>query len=213
MRTEDLIEQLAADLKPIPRAALHKRVFKAVSIGTLIAFAISILVYGLREDFVPALGRLDFWRKFAFTLTVALLGLAAAVQASRPGAKVTARASWLLAPFALIACLALVELAPLQPAQRRAAWLGETAMSCPWSILLLSVPVLIPLLLCMRRLAPSRPTVAGFIAGLASGGFAATMYGLHCPEWAASFVATWYALGILASGMLGAVAGRRVLRW
>jgi hypothetical protein len=213
MRTEDLIERLAADLKPIPRGALHKRVLKAVSIGTLITFAIVALVYGLREDFVLALERLDFWRKLAFTLSVALLGFAAVVQTSRPAAKVTARALWLLAPFALIACLALIELAPLPPAQRRAAWLGQTAMSCPWSILLLSTPVLIALLLCMRRLAPSRPTIAGFAAGIASGGFAATMYGLHCPEWAASFVATWYALGILASGMLGAVAGSRVLRW
>jgi hypothetical protein len=57
------------------------------------------------------------------------------------------------------------------------------------------------------------PTIAGLAAGLTSGGLAATMYALHCPEWAASFVATWYALGILASGALGAVAGRRVLRW
>jgi hypothetical protein len=212
MKTDDLLDKLAADLKPIPPGALRKRVFRAASIGAAITLAIVALGYGLREDLIVALGHLDFWTKLAFTLAVALLGLAAVVQVSRPGAKVTG-AFWLLAPFGLIACLALMELAPLHSAERRATWLGQTAMSCPWSILLLSSPVLIPLLLCMRRLAPTRPAIAGLIAGLASGGLAAAMYSLHCPEWAASFVATWYALGIIASGMLGAVAGRRVLRW
>jgi hypothetical protein len=213
MKTEDLIEKLAGDLTPTPPGALRKRVLRAASIGAAITFALVALGYGLREDLVPALGRLDFWRKLAFTLAVASLGVAAVVRVSRPDAKVTARALWLLAPFAVIACLALIELAPLHPADRRAAWLGQTAMSCPWSILLLSTPVLISLLLSMRRLAPTRPAIAGLIAGLASGGIGATLYGLHCPEWAASFVATWYVLGILASGMLGAVSGRRVLRW
>lgn len=38
-------------------------------------------------------------------------------------------------------------------------------------------------------------------------------HGLHCPEWSAAFVATWYALGIFISGALGAIAGRFVLKW
>jgi hypothetical protein len=213
MRTEDLIERLAADLQPIAQGAMRRRVYRAASIGAAIAFALVALGYGLREDFIDALGRLDFWRKFGFTLAVGLLGLAAVVRASRPGAKVLVRGIWLLAPFIAIAALALAELAPLQAAERRETLLGQTAMSCPWSILALSVPVLTALLLSMRRLAPTRPPIAGLVAGLASGGIAATMYGLHCPEWAASFVATWYALGIIASGLLGAAAGSRMLRW
>jgi hypothetical protein len=213
MRTEQLIEKLAADLQPIPRGALHRRLIRAVAIGAAIAFAIVALGYGFREDLLVASAQLHFWRKLGFTLAVAGLGLTAVLSASRPGAGVKAPALWLLAPFAFIACLAVVELAGLDPAVRRATWLGETAMSCPWSILLLSIPVLTTLLISMHRLAPTRPAIAGLVAGLASGGVAATIYGLHCPEWAASFVATWYALGIIASGILGAATGRRVLRW
>jgi hypothetical protein len=213
MKTEDVIETLAADLKPISPLALQKRLLKALSIGAAITCAIVVLGYGLREDLFAALGRWDFWRKLAFTLAVALLGLCTVFQASRPGAQVARRAWTMLAPFVAIVCIGLAELATLEPTERRATWLGQTSLSCPWSILLLSVPVLTALLIGMRRLAPTRPGIAGFAAGLASGGIAAALYGLHCPEWSASFVATWYALGILASAMLGAVVGRRVLRW
>jgi hypothetical protein len=213
MKTEDLIQTLAADLTPIPPLALQKHLLRAASMGAAITAAIVIFGYGLRHDFPAALGQWDFWRKLTFTLAVALLGLSTVFQASRPDSRVRGRAWAMIAPFVILGCLALVELASLDTSVRRATWLGQTAKSCPWSILLLSVPVLTMLMLGMRRLAPGRPLIAGFAAGLASGGIAATLYGLHCPEWAASFVATWYALGIFASGMLGALVGRRVLRW
>jgi hypothetical protein len=213
MKTEDLIETLAADLKPVSPLALPKRLLTAMSAGAAITSVFVVLGYGLREDLSAALGQLDFWRKLGFTLAIALLGLSAVFQASRPGARVTGRTWMMIAPFIAMACLGLTELAALDPSERRATWLGQTSLSCPWSILMLSVPVLTGLLIGMRRLAPTRPTIGGFVAGLAAGGIAATLYSLHCPEWAASFVATWYGLGIFASGMLGAVLGRRVLHW
>jgi hypothetical protein len=213
MKTEELIEALAADLQPISPFALQKRLLMAAAVGATVTLAIVALGYGWREDLAAASGEWPFWRKLTFTLSVAALGLSAAFRASRPGLDAIPRAVWTLAPIAVIACLALVELATLAASEWRVTWLGRTWLSCPWSILALSLPVLIALLLAMRRLAPTRPTIAGLTAGLASGGLAATMYGLHCPEWAASFVATWYALGIIASAVLGAVIGRRVLRW
>jgi hypothetical protein len=213
MKTEEFIATLASDLKPIPRGALYKRVLLAAAAGAAITFAAVVLGYELRPDLAAAAGQWDFWRKLAFTLAVSLLGLCAVFLASRPGANVTVRAVWLLAPFAIIAALGLVELASVQPPERLEIWLGETALVCPPSILVLSIPVLTALLLSMRRLAPTRPATAGLLAGLTSGGVAATMYALHCPEWAASFVATWYALGILLAGLLGAAVGVRVLRW
>jgi hypothetical protein len=213
MKTEDLIQALTADLQPISRFALQKRLLAAAAVGAAVSLAFVAFGYGWRVDLAAALGEWSFWRKIAFTLAVGLLGLWAAFKASRPEADAVPRALWVLTPLAVIACLAVMELASLDASARRTTWLGGTWLSCPWSIVGLSVPVLIALLLAMRRLAPARPAIAGLTAGLASGGLAATAYGLHCPEWSASFVATWYALGILASGLLGSVAGMRVLRW
>jgi hypothetical protein len=62
-------------------------------------------------------------------------------------------------------------------------------------------------------MAPTRPMLTGFAAGAFAGGVAATVYGLHCGESTMVFVGTWYTLGVLGTGLLGAVVGRWALRW
>jgi hypothetical protein len=62
-------------------------------------------------------------------------------------------------------------------------------------------------------MAPTRLGLAGAAAGLFAGGVGATVYGLYCEETAAAFVVVWYSLGMLACAALGAVVGRRLLRW
>jgi hypothetical protein len=91
--------------------------------------------------------------------------------------------------------------------------LGHTWKVCSPLILLLAVPIYAFLIAAIRKLAPTRPALTGAAAGFAAGALGATLYGLHCPEQAAAFVATWYTLGIGAATALGALAGRRLLRW
>ena len=64
----------------------------------------------------------------------------------------------------------------------------------------------------LRGLAPTRLTVAGAAAGLAAGAIASLVYSFHCDESAMPFIAVWYTLGILIPGLIGAIAGRFVLR-
>jgi hypothetical protein len=68
-------------------------------------------------------------------------------------------------------------------------------------------------LVVLRGMAPTRPGLAGFAAGAFAGGLAATVYGLHCGESTMVFVGTWYTLGVLGTGALGAVIGKWALRW
>jgi hypothetical protein len=99
------------------------------------------------------------------------------------------------------------------PDQMRAALMGSSWDKCPWRILVLALPGLAVLLWTMRRFAPTRPALAGAAAGLLAGGVAATVYGLHCQEIAAPFVALWYSLGVILSTGLGAIIGSRALPW
>jgi hypothetical protein len=55
--------------------------------------------------------------------------------------------------------------------------------------------------------------MAGFSGGLLAGAIGAAGYSLACPESSAAFVAIWYTLGILLTGVVGAAIGDRVLRW
>jgi hypothetical protein len=65
----------------------------------------------------------------------------------------------------------------------------------------------------LRQLAPTRLRLAGAGAGLLAGALGATVYGLHCPETGAAFVATWYSLGVATWAAIGAALGPRLLRW
>jgi hypothetical protein len=90
---------------------------------------------------------------------------------------------------------------------------GHNSMLCMSAIPVLSLPILGAAMVGLRHGAPARPAAAGAIAGLLSAGAAATLYASHCTDDSPLFVATWYTLaaGIVAG--LGALIGRRVLRY
>ncbi len=212
MRTEDLIERLATQTTEVRAGDLLRRLLVAAGIGTSVTL-IAVVLYGLRPDLDVAVWGAPFWVKAAFTVGIAVFALPVVERVGRPGSRVRLRFALLAIPFAFILALASIELSRAPPVERVAIWLGHSWSSCPVSIAALSLPPLAMLLLALRRLAPTRPSVAGLAAGTLSGGLAATAYALHCPETSAAFIATWYALGILMSAALGAIAGARLLRW
>jgi hypothetical protein len=113
----------------------------------------------------------------------------------------------------LIIAVAVADMALAPARDRMQVWLGGSWDSCPWRILLLSLPALAALLWTFRQFAPTRLRLAGFIAGLVAGGVGASAYAFTCTETTAPFVATWYTLGMLGAAALGALIGPRALRW
>ena len=63
-----------------------------------------------------------------------------------------------------------------------------------------------------RHAAPTRPSLAGAVAGLVASGIAATLYASSTDD-SPLFVATWYPLAIGIVVLAGYVAGSRCLRW
>jgi hypothetical protein len=116
-------------------------------------------------------------------------------------------------PFLVLGAVALIELAGVPEGERRGLWLGQTALTCPWIIAALAIPIFVAALWALRRLAPTRQRLGGFSAGCLAGGVAAALYALHCNESAATFVVSWYTAGILFPGLVGMLIGPRVLRW
>jgi hypothetical protein len=89
---------------------------------------------------------------------------------------------------------------------------GTNSRTCLTAIPLMSLPLLAAALVGLRHGAPTRPAVAGAIAGLLSAGLAATLYASHCTDDSPLFVATWYTIATASVTAIGAVAGSRVLR-
>jgi hypothetical protein len=195
-----------------PAGAATRKLLMGLAVGGAVTLALVVL--GLHCQPLEAAARQPwFWMKASYT---GLLTVAAAITVRRLA--VPGRRPGIAPAVALLIILAMIGLGAGQilaasSATRLDLWLGHTWKICSPLILLLALPIYGCEVVALRALAPTRPAVAGAAAGLAAGALAATFYGLHCPEQAAAFVATWYTLGIAAATALGAALGARLLRW
>ena len=214
MKTDDLIDLLAKDADLPPPGGVARRLALACALAAGGALALLLAWLGLRPDLHLAMRTGPFWMKAGYTLWVAAAGFAMTAEASRPGGapKRPARMA-LVAALVVIGVLAIGDAALTPVSGWRAAWMGQSAMICPWRILAISTPAFAAIVWGLRSLAPTRLAVAGAAAGVLAGGIGATVYGLYCQEATAMFVATWYTLGLAGCAGVGALLGPRVLRW
>jgi hypothetical protein len=213
MRTEDLIQSLSTDTRAVSPHAVEQRLLLGLVGGGLATLAVMVPWMGFRPDLPAAMLTSAFLMKWAYTISLGALALLATLHVARPDAP-PMRLAWLIAvPIMLLAILSAVELATTPVDRWMPMWLGISWQECSARVALLSLPVFGGLLWAFRKLAPTQLRAAGAAAGLASGACAATIYGLHCPEVSATFVLTWYSLGIVIAAAVGALIGPRLLRW
>jgi len=213
MKTDELITLLARDAAPVDPGVLPRRLSALALAGAVAALVIMVPWIGFRPDLPDAFADPTFWMKAIYTVGLGAAGFLLAERLSRPGAN--GRLGWTMAAAcaAAIAALAAAQLVTMPSEQMPAAIMGGSWDSCPLLIFVLALPGLAAILSTMRRFAPTRTALAGAAAGLLAGGVSATVYGLHCDENAAPFVAVWYSLGVALTVAAGAIAGSRVLRW
>ena len=213
MQTHDLIEALAADTGRVPAHALERRLTFTALGGAAVALVLVLVWLKLRPDLGEAIGGGFFWIKALYTAALGLVGVWATTRLARPDVSPRAAALVALAVVAGFELVALVQFAPMDASARLAALRGVSWQVCSRNIVILAAPMLAMSIAALRWMAPTRPMAAGFAAGAFSGGIAATVYGLHCPEATFVFVGLWYTLGVAACGVIGAIAGRLALRW
>jgi hypothetical protein len=211
VKTDALIDMLARDAGPAPRALAARRLSPAAAAGLLVSAAIAIAWFGVipAQMFATAVP----WTKMAYTGALALAAGWLTARLSRPAAPIAQPRRVTVLVLLSMALVGSVSLASTPAGTRMDAVFGESWWTCPWSVLALSVPALAASLWAVRGLAPTRLRAAGFAAGLLAGSVGAFGYSLSCPEASPAFVAIWYTLGIAFTGAVGAALGRRVLRW
>jgi hypothetical protein len=212
METGDLIKTLAADAGR--KAPSFSRLWTgAVVAGIVIAATIFFAFIRPRGDFAQACETVRFLFKFVVTGLLALTALPALVAFSRPETRDRTRLALLLAAPLLLAAAVAVELAVVPSAEWSGRLVGHNSLYCMSFIPAMGIGPLALFVLALRNAAPSRPALAGALAGLASGGIAATLYAAHCTDDSPLFVATWYTIAISALAIGGALAARRWARW
>lgn len=213
MRTQELIVELTADLRPVHRNALTRQLTGGLAAGTGLALLLLLFGFGLRDDLRTALLTVPFWTKWVFALAIAIPAFLLSKRLAQPGREPGRLPLVLIAPVVMLAVLAVHDLLSTPPEGRAAVWLGHSAPWCSPAIGLLSIPALGLTLWILRRCAPIRLRLAGFAAGLLSGAAAALVYVLHCTESEPAFAVTWYTIGMLLPAAAGAIVGPRLLRW
>lgn len=213
MKTDDLIQSLSSDLKPVASGAAARRLALGLGAGAVVSTLLMVAWIGPRPDLMQALLTPMFWVKFSYAAAAGLFLASATSRLSRPGARLGGLAVAIALPFALMGVMGAMRLALAAREAWNALLMGDSADVCPWRIFVIGLPVLAGAIWAVRGLAPTRLTLAGLTAGGAAGAIGALIYGFHCPETAAPFVAIWYTLGMVAVAALGGLLGARLLRW
>ena len=210
MKTDDLIKLLAADAELSER---FEKSFLWLGPAMLVMAIIVALTLGIRSDLAVAIQEPVSALRFVLGLGLGVAALRAVIVLARPGADLGLRVVPILAiAFFAAALWGLTYLAV--PADARAAAIrGETAVVCLITIPVLSVLPVVVLFSMLRKAAPTRPALAGAMAGIAGAGLAAAVYALHCTEDSPLFYVTWYGLGIIIVMTTSSIMGRRLLRW
>ena len=212
MDTNELISVLAADTRP-PSAAISSVWGVTAGIAIALAAAIFFAMLGPRSDIATAAGTPRFLFKFVFAITLAVSAFGCVRALSRPGETWRRAIPYLAAAPALFVMAVIVELFLLPSDTWSAKLVGTNSVVCLTYITLIGIGPLAIFLRTLRHGAPTRPALAGAVAGLLAGGIAATFYAAQCTDDSPLFVATWYTIAIAGLAILGAAGASRISRW
>jgi hypothetical protein len=211
MDTDQLIRTLAAD------NARARPVGFVLALALLAAAPVSLLMFftelGVRPDVMTAMRNPFFDLKFAVTLALATSAILVSLHLSRPEASMRGWGWLFMIPVGLLVAGISGEMMMPQRLPMMTRLVGQNSRVCMTAIPAMSLPLLAAALVGLRHGAPTRPALAGAIAGLLSAGLAATFYAAHCTDDSPLFVATWYTIATALVTSIGALAGARVLRF
>jgi hypothetical protein len=152
-----------------------------------------------------------FLIKLALMATLAALTAPIVTALARPGAHPLFA---LLAVFvALLAAAVVSDIAMLGMDGAAERMVGRNAVDCLTCIPIFSAPPLVAALIALRYGAPTRPGLAGALAGVFSGAIGGLFYGMFCPDDSPLFVLAWYLIAIGMVTAAGFVFGKLTLRW
>ena len=212
METEQLIRTLAAD-----NAHRARPVGFVLALALLATVPVSVAMFlaglGVRPDVMTAMHNPFFGLKFVETLALAISAIAVSLHLSRPEASMKGWGWLLLVPLMILAAGIASEMMMPQEVPMMTRLIGSNSRVCLTAIPLMSLPLLAGTLIGLRHGAPTRPAVAGAIAGLLSAGLAATLYASHCTDDSPLFVVTWYTIATALVTAVGALVGSKVLRF
>jgi hypothetical protein len=209
--TQFNIQLLVDDLEPV-QTLRPKQSMAASLIITGAMLLLIVLWLGPREDMMAGKPDSMFLLRGG---TLLLLGLANAYAAIAMASPSVGRqgSGWQIA----VAAALLFPLAALIVAMSVGATDAisgtRMGMECLRMSVMGGLATAIPMVLHLRRGAPTSPERAAWLTGLASGGLGAFAYGFHCPSNSIIYIGFWYTLSVGICAVIGRLVVPRLIRW
>jgi len=212
MKTGDFINALVED-QGVRQPLLGPKFGAQMVAGLAVSLMIFFLFLGIRADFLSAIKDPHVVFKFVFSASLGGSLLPLVVYATRPEIHLVPLLRWLVLPMLVLGSGVAFQLVTSPSDYWLSGMVGRYPAACVLNIPVLSIGPLTVLFLMLRSGAPTDPVLSGAVAGAVSGGLAAFIYALHCPDDSALFVALWYSLAIGIVTVVGGTVGAKWLRW
>jgi hypothetical protein len=205
------IEALVADLKPVKPLLLSTGIATMIAVVALLAIAV-VASIGVRADLVAFTPDPMFILRAGLLLLLgggcgwAVLNMASPAIGKQGQSWKMAFASAALLPFAAL-------LSTVSDGAEVATANVRFGLECMGYSALGALLTAIPMVLWLRRGAPTSLDRAGWLTGIAAGGFGAFAYGLHCPFNDVVYIGLYYSLAVGICAIAGRLMVPSLIRW
>ncbi len=214
MKTDDFIEQLSNDVKPVKRLASPVKRFLTWFLASFFSISIGISLMGIRSDFNQVLMNPRFVLETLVILAIAILAAAGAFMMSVPGVERKPIMRWLIIIPSIAWPLSLAYRLYIIYSQTNSfAFIIDYGFDCLRDIFILGIIPGSFLFFMLKAAAPLRLSWTGALATLSAAAIAAVGIQFTCNVDTPVHIFLWHVLPVVMIGMTGIALGKRLLRW
>lgn len=211
MRTEDLIQELVSDARPVTRLQPIARRLLGWVVLAAVSFGVVLFLMGVRRDLGDTNDRVDFAFEAALLIITAMSAAAGALVVSVPGAERTSLVRW--APIIAATASVLWAAGELVYAAATGAPTGRLtfAWHCVYKTSCVGAVPGVALFLMVRRAAPTHALWAGLLAVLATAAVGVLGANVICPNDRPLHMLLWHVAPLMLFAAIGAALGTWLL--
>lgn len=205
------IHALVDDLEPV-RPINIANILIILSVIIVLALVIVIALSGARPDLIAGtpsamlLMRSGILVLLGFGTAYSVLSMAKPGVGNQHGGWKTAIAAAAIFPLAGIIAAATGD-------NMFATASAQSVISCIFYSLVTGAATAIPMVIALRKGAPTSPERAGWLVGVAGGGLGALAYNFHCPFDSLTYTGLWYSLSVFICAAAGRLVVPGLIRW
>lgn len=214
MKTDDLINQLSRDLKPVRPVLTPGKFVVFFSALSALVVLVGVSIFHTREDLVSRIAAPSYLGDLLCPFLFTLCAIVLIARLSVPGRGRGAFFSLALASSVIVYFAIEIGRSFLLNRSDFSAGLDVAGAKCYLMVLLLAAFPVAALVISLLRRAPTRPLTVGLLIALAGIGCGEIAIALHCPIDNAVHISLWHiVLPVLTAAATGTFVLSRLIRW